>query len=272
MKIKFVILGISFFATSYVYANAPVVDLSQSQNSPVATSEISQPLVNVTESGPPESLNNLPLNDRVIRLEQQVNNFAQMNMPSRVDQLQQQVQQLQGQLETQSHELQQIEAQQKNFYQDLDQRLAQMKSGTPASPQNSTVTNKTPNIVPTQNDQAEYQAAFSLLQNKKYDEAITAMQNYLTHYPNGQYAANAHYWLGEIYSLQNKSNLASQEFQTIINKYPNDQKVPDAMLKLAFISDAAGQHAEAKQQLKKIVKQYPGTPAAQLASMKLKNG
>lgn len=251
-----------------IFADAPVVDLSQSNQaqSPDVTGPVTAVLPDTSS---------LPMDQRVGRLEQQMSNFSQMNMPSRIDQLQQQVNQLQGQLEESQHQLQALQDQQKSFYQDLTQQINQLKpagvatGGKVSAAQTDTMASTAPSG--SASEQSAYQATFNLLAAKKYDQAVSGFQTYLQQYPKGQFAANAHYWLGEIYFLQNKMNLAGKEFQTILDQYPKDQKVPDAMLKLAFINDSTGKKDQARQQLKEIIKHYPGTAAAQLATMRLKS-
>lgn len=269
---KSAIILASLLAATTSFAQAPVVDLTQDQDQNtapvVADSSDSQPAA--------PDYSRMSTGERLARLEQQSTNMSQMNFPARIDQLQQQVQQLQGQLDLQTHQLQTLQDQQKNFYQDLNQQIAQLK--TPGAATTTATANTklaTPAIAAAANnisEQTAYQNAFTALQAKKYDVAISGFNNYLQKFPKGQFAVNAHYWLGEIYSLQNKSDQAAQQFQTILTQYPKDQKVPDAMFKLAVINDQQGKKAEAKKALQQIVQKYPGTPAAQLATLRLKSG
>jgi tol-pal system protein YbgF len=254
MKIKLGV-AISVLSMMTAFADAPVVDLNDDNSGNNASTTGNVPTVNLS----PEQ--------RIARLEQQMNNFSQANSASRIDQLQQQVNQLQGQLDQQTHQLQQLQDQQKTFYQDIDQRLTQLK----ATPANTTPAPAASSAPASADEQALYQKAFAALGDKKYPQAVSGLQQYLKQFPQGKYAANAHYWLGEVYSLQNKPQQAEQEFQVIVSQYPKDQKYPDALLKIAFIHDNAGKHAQAKQELQKIIKQFPGTPAAQLASLRLKS-
>jgi tol-pal system protein YbgF len=115
-----------------------------------------------------------------------------------------------------------------------------------------------------------YQSAFNLLRSKKYPAAITKMQGYLKDYPDGKYAVNAHYWLGEIYYLQKKLPQAITEFQTVLDHYPNSEKVPDAMLKLAMIYSAKGEYEKSHQLFQKIKNKYPNSAAARLMEQQQK--
>lgn len=243
-------------------ANAPVVDLNGDNSGDRST---------------------LSLEQRMSLLEQQVSNITQMNLSSKIDNMEQQVQQLNGQLEVQAHNLESLTEEQKKFYQDLDQRLAALKTlvdknsnvatqvDKKAIPQTTAATISNSTSAANSSEEKSYQTAFNFLVGKQYDKAASGFQKFLASFPNGKYAGNAHYWLGEVYATQGKNELASAEFNTLITKYANNSKAPDAMLKIAIIHDQAGKHDQAKKELQKIVKQFPGTSAARLASMRLQD-
>src|SRR3990167_265778 len=63
------------------------------------------------------------LDGRVKKLEQQIDTFRTTNVTPRVDSLQTEVQALRGQVELLTHQLQQLEEQQKAQYVDLDKRV-----------------------------------------------------------------------------------------------------------------------------------------------------
>src|SRR5690606_23823944 len=73
---------------------------------------------------------------------------------------------------------------------------------------------------------ASYTAAYDLLKNRQIDQAVTAFDAHLQRYPTGQYAANAHYWLGENYLLQNNLGSAEKAFATVVNELAADRKAP----------------------------------------------
>ncbi len=302
--IKIAVCCYAVNATVALGQNVPVIDLNQDP-SQAATA---------TPSDSSYSRDALPVRDRLRLLEQQVNNLTQMNLPAKIDNLQQQIQQLNGQLEVQAHDIQSLSDQQKSFYQDINQRLGNQKTSkasdvtppvadasqtiapatsdsdaTTTAPTSSSTAdqiakaeaNVTQNNASAQNASAAaqiatagsedkaYQSAFDLLANKKNAQAITAFQEFNKAYPNGNFSGNAHYWLGELYSQQNKNDLAAQEFTTVIQKFPQNAKVPDAMLKLAILHDEAGLHTKAQQELRKLIQQFPNSTAARLAGMRL---
>ncbi len=124
-----------------------------------------------------------------------------------------------------------------------------------------------PNVI---EEQHTYQVAYDLIKGKKYDEAIAALQKMLLKYPSGQFAANAHYWLGELYTLTSKNDEASAEFSTVVRDFSDSPKVADAQLKLGLMYVSQSRWPEAKSSFKKVVSRYPGSASAHLAAEQLK--
>lgn len=244
------------------------------------------------------------VSQQIADLRQQI--AAQTQMLQQVQALQQQVQQLQGQLEDQTHSFQQLQQQQKQQYQDLDSRITQLSQakGTvpavmpaiapvaaptslPAPGSAATTTMPVIAATPTpvavtsntaagvtgavnQSDEQMYQAAYNLMLNKQYPQATQSMQAYLAQYPQGTYAPNANYWLGELNLLQGNVDAATQSFNTVVTQFPKSPKVPDAMLKLGFAYYDQGNLAQAKTELTQVQQQFPNSSAARLAAQKLK--
>ena len=50
------------------------------------------------------------------------------------------------------------------------------------------------------------------MQGRQFEKAITSFNQFLQQYPDGQYAANAHYWLGELYLVLDPPDLESGGF------------------------------------------------------------
>jgi tol-pal system protein YbgF len=118
-------------------------------------------------------------------------------------------------------------------------------------------------------EQAAYQQAYQLLLNKSYPPAITGFNNYLSTYPQGRYRANAYYWLGEVYLIQNQPQQAQESFNKVITDYPNNPKAGDALLKLGFSYASLGDTEQAKTILNQVIKKYPNTAIADLAQTRL---
>jgi len=302
-KAPFFVLALSLF-TSVALADAPVVELGgqASNDAPEAMMPSAQtkPLFveqSITSSkqnqtaetlaAPVPSINtaNLSTEQRLARLEQQINNLVQMNLPARIDSLQQDVAKLSGQNDKQTHDIQALNDQLRNFYADLQRRLGDVKGASPtAAPaagssmesQGSTLSSApSATALPDQDQQSVpkeqkiYEDAFSDLQQKKYDSASSKFVSYIKSYPKGAYAVNAHYWLGECYYLLNQFDKSSSEFKTVLSKYPNSTKTADSLLKLGIIHNSMGKYAEARKELQQVQSKFPGSTAAQLATHQL---
>lgn len=268
---------------------APVVDLSKSSQQEVMQTqgglEVDTDVPTSSSLRSSVTYQNEPAEQRILRLEKQISNLIEMGFASKLEKMQQEVQQLHGQLEVQNHEISQLKEQVRNFYQDLDQRMAKAQSGQSLPPEKK-AKSAPPVVKETSSDTEEtiedtsssnktqelqsYEVAFNYLNKKEYDKAIKGFQAFVKSYPSSHYSVNAHYWLGEIYYLKNKSDQANKEFQLIISNYPDNPKVADAMIKVGLIAMDAGNYTKAKQTFTKVRKQFPETTAAKIAALRLK--
>lgn len=248
---------------------------------------------------------NTAVEQRMKKLEQQINTLQTSTSAAHVEALQKEVQSLRGQVEELTHQNKQLQDQQKSMYSDLDKRLstdkqAAKKSGDPAADDsdagleikaNQKVVKKVvkPAVTPDEDkeevaaaaannadqpnvaeEQQIYQTAYNQIKAKKYDDAVKTLQNMLKKYPTGQFASNAHYWLGELYGLMGKHEDALAEFNIVAKDYPESPRVSDAQLKIGLIYAAQFNWSDAKSTFKKIINRYPGTASARLASDQLK--
>ncbi len=231
------------------------------------------------------------LSARIQRLEQQLSSTALLEMLDKNERLQSEIQQLRGAVEEIQHKLDTMEKRQQGLYLDLDKRLLALEGGgviAPISKENGTgqeaggLSEKKPaqpakgaQPVAEQtkplsgNEESSYRQAFGLLKDGRYKEAISGFEHVLEVYPNGKYAGNAQYWLGESYYVTRDFDAARASFAKVIENHPDSTKVPDAMLKLGFIEYEQSQWKHARKSLKSIIKQYPESVAAGLAQQRL---
>lgn len=217
----------------------------------------------------------------------------------KIQALQQDIQELRGQLEVQAHDLKLLQQQQVAFYKDLDARLgngssktAQSKPATditlgsktpPAQPNPATAASTPTKVAKSStpqpiiavsrinpaDEQISYLAAYELVKNKRYDNAINAMQTFVQKYPKGGYTANAEYWLGELYLVKKDYPKAIEHFEVVLHQFPSSSKSAASLLKSGYAYAATGDNQEAKKRFQQIIRTYPDTPTAQLASAKL---
>jgi len=195
--------------------------------------------------------------------------------------MQQSLQEMQGQLDTQSHEIKRLQQQQLAFYKDLDNRIGHTGVATPLDEAAITSKNNLDyNPLITQpathgrtnpaDEQISYLAAYDLVKNKQFDNALISMQAFITDYPRSGYTANAHYWLGELYMVKKNYPEAINHFDTVLKQFSTSSKAPACSLKIGYALAASGKEKEARLRLQQVLRLYPDTPTAQLAAAKLK--
>ena len=118
-------------------------------------------------------------------------------------------------------------------------------------------------------EQLSYVGAFEHVKHKRYNEALTSMQSFLNSYPDGPYAANAHYWLGELYLQKSDFKQALEQFNTIINQFSDSTKLSSALYKLGMTYEQLGDKDKAQAQFRKVTEEFPGTALARLAKSKI---
>ena len=118
-------------------------------------------------------------------------------------------------------------------------------------------------------ERSGYDAAFNVLKAGQYAESARLFQAFLERFPNGAYAPNALYWLGESYYVTQNYQLAQQQFQALLDRYPTHDKAPGAMLKVGLAQYGLKQLDAAERTLAEVVTRYPGTDAARTATDRL---
>jgi tol-pal system protein YbgF len=212
----------------------------------------------------------------------------------RIQQLEADVAELRGIVEEQSHQIDRLTQQQKEQYLDLDRRIAlalkgQTSTGAsggtgpdsgpgqagtgysgPGSPTGAPAgSGGMPTGSESGNERDAFTAAFELTKQKRFAEAINAFNALIEKYPNGQFAPNSYYWLGECYRFLPDPNLekSKESFTKVINAYPTNAKASDAMYKLGIVYHELGDRAKALEYLNRVQTQFPRTDAARLAQL-----
>ena len=253
--------------------------LSAAPNDPVAVesrtddrlSEVETPFQAPIESEQPEALSGIES-----QFQQQL--------------LQQEVEALRGLVEELANEIKRLKQTGDDRYLELDGRfqalLEEVSSDSApvvVKPQVLPVENEavsstnepqiTGSVVSGQSEKALYDTSLELIRNRQYDLAITQLQAVITQYPDGNYAANAYYWLGEVHAAKPQPDYESarQALVQVITFFPDNRKVPDAAFKLGKIYHLMGDCGRAGQLLNQIIEQHPGRSVAKLADTYLRN-
>lgn len=244
------------------------------------------------------------LTQRIERLERIIQGQGLVSLLGRVDQLQKEVQRLNGDNESLRHQIETMKKNQRERYLDLDQRVeklsttpvpvtavipnvseAEESTGNEAVVEPETTTETVAPVVDTpevdntpapetlpvavENGEAAYQAALQTLRSGQYEQAVTALEAFPAQYPQSSYLPNAYYWQGEANYVLRNFDKAIIAFTKVVKDFPVSSKVADATLKLGFSQYENEQFDLAKTTLASVVRDYPNTSAARLAQVRL---
>ena len=223
-----------------------------------------------------------------------------------VEMLQQEVQQLRGQVEELSYNLGKLKEDQKQRYLDLDRRIVSLSTATPVTkesrvvsatdqttqlqtvasqvndsltsvpvtPATETSTTETQTLAvqaPSDPEAAKvaYKAAYALIRKRQFDASVVALLAFVKNFPQSDLVGNAYYWLGEVYMVQGDASLAVVSFEYVISKFPQHRKIPDALYKAGVAYQNTGNVDKANQLLQRVLAEYPESSAARLALEKV---
>ena len=115
----------------------------------------------------------------------------------------------------------------------------------------------------------QYAYAFGLLNQNDYAGGEKAFKEFLTQHPTDPLAANAQYWLGRTYFARNNFNDAVRTFAEGYKKYPQGQRAPENLLYLGRSLAAINQKANACQAYGRMLSEYPKAADATKASAQI---
>ncbi len=199
------------------------------------------------------------LESRMGAVERQLENQGLLEMSRQIETLTEELRKLRGDFDQLQHDLERSRAQQRDQYLDLDTRLRAAEAALTASQ----------GEVAPGGPEAEYQAAFNLLKDGKYDEAAAALRDFLARNPQHELAPNAQYWLGEAHYVRRDFAAALAAFKSLLDTYPGTRKAPDALLKVGYCQYELKQPGPARATLTRVVQEFPDTPAAAEAKARL---
>ena len=265
----------------------------------------------------------MSVEDRLGRLERQLDSNTLVDILDRLDRLTREVRELRGEVEDHSGAVSDLSRRQKELFLDLDRRLKRMEGGAGSAAAESAASSGTapsqrpaagaasgatgaqassagaaagPAAGPTASaapaasagpapaaaapaaaaagadplkEQNQYQQAFGLLKEGRYDQAAKAFGAFLKTYPSGPYSDNAQYWLGESYYVNRQFQPAMTEFNKLVQSYPDSAKVSHAKLKVGLIYAETGETERARKALEEVATRYPTTPQGRLARERL---
>lgn len=102
-----------------------------------------------------------------------------------------------------------------------------------------------------------YSQAMDLLTKSDYEAALKLFRQVVQQHPTSDEAAQAQYWIADIYYVQKDYAKAAAAFAEVLKKYPQAGRGPEAMLKLGLSLVNSGKKKEGCTAFKAIKQKYP---------------
>ncbi len=215
----------------------------------------------------------LDLDRRLTAIERILANGSLVDLTVQVDELQRRGAELQGRIETLEHQSAESASRQRDLYVDLDERIQNLERSRSTASAASVLDGGAlaPGELPLPggSDLDNYQAAFELLKEQRYEPAAMAFRQFLVSFPDSQRSDNAQYWLAESYYVSGKFADALSQFRAVVDKYPRSRKVPDALLKMGYCNYELQKWEDARVALRRVQSEFADTTAARLAEQRL---
>jgi tol-pal system protein YbgF len=198
-------------------------------------------------------------------------------MGVRLDEMEDKLATIQGRLEVQQNDIQQINQRLDRLTSDLEVRFNQMGNAgsvngpvnggpTPLSnvrPDDRETQTSNDNLtadLSTQTPMVRYNNAYARLQDGEYGAAARLFNAFLSDFPDHRLAPNAKYWLAETDYVQGNYQTAAQRFAQGYQNYPEGPKAPDNLLKLALSLAEVGKTEDACLTLDQLSSEFPDAP------------
>jgi tol-pal system protein YbgF len=256
IKTSAYVFGLSIWVSAAAVAQAPVVDV-----------------------------NSTDFEDRLATIERilSTRTESQHRIQVQLDEMQNEVDELRGAIEVHTNQLEKILQRQRELYLEIDKRVDALKGSMEvaqptdngsvpnrgSTPQNSGLVVAAPSSSLADETEAYESAVNLILQDRDYEKAVPAFQSFIQQFPESQYAANAHYWLGQLLFNQQNWEAAKQQFSVVVERFADSAKRADSILKMGIIAERQGNAALAGQLFNQVVNKYPDSSARKLAENRL---
>jgi len=222
------------------------------------------------------------LENKTAQMSRRVDTLSSSGADQDLIRLRDEVRDLRGLVEKLRYDSDQRERANKDYYQDLSSRLQRFEGTAPpvvtgapgtfpgATPGTiSSVPSTQRPAVASPEEEAAYLATFDLLKNGKYDDAIRGFRSMLEQWPQGRYADNAWYWMGEANYVKRDYTAAFSSFQSLVDRFPTSPKLADGLYKVGLCQIELKRTSEAKATLQRVTREFPTSNAANLSRQKL---
>ena len=187
---------------------------------------------------------------------------------NKIDRIQAELQQFEGNVETQGMLAKQLEEKSDRNYRDLEMRLQALETKIKLFQDvlNKSLAKISPQLA---GEYKKFEEGLNLVQTGQYTPALAAFQQFLKQYPKSSQKNEARFWIAECrYALKDYAQ-AIKDYQKFVEANPKSEKAPQALLRQGdgFLQLQMAQ--EAKAFFKKLIQDYPASDEATLAKGKL---
>ena len=204
-----------------------------------------------------------------------------------IEQLRQETQALRGLMEELSYQLGQMSSDQKTRYLDLDQRLGELvriqkeavaTSSTPTSTPSTADSTTTGGVGEAGaqasvsndiSDQDAYNSAFQLIRERKFEEALVAMESFIRAYPDSELILDARFWRGQVFDVLGRDDEAIEAFKSLTLVAPDYRRILQVKVKLGKLLIKNQDVMNGRKILQEVITQAPESVEAGLASREL---
>jgi TolA-binding protein len=202
-----------------------------------------------------------------------------------IEQLRQETQALRGLMEELSYQLGQMSSDQKTRYLDLDQRLGELvriqKEAISSTPRPTPATADSvttggvgeagaqASVSNDISDQDAYNSAFQLIRERKFDEALVAMDSFIRAYPDSELVLDARFWRGQVFDVLGRDEEAIEAFKSLTLVAPDYRRILQVKVKLGKLLIKNQDVMNGRKILQEVITQAPESVEAGLASREL---
>ena len=184
----------------------------------------------------------------------------------RINDLEREIATLRNLIEENTYLIERYQELQQQRYLDLDKRLhnllSEEKENLATEYLNGQQYNSTEEI-------DLYKSALELFEASRYAEALESFRELIISYPEGTYSADAYFWSGELYLVQQLFEDAREHYLVVVEKFNDHPRVADSLFKLGVLERALMNDQIANSYLSKVISEFPDTGAAELAKKSL---
>jgi len=184
----------------------------------------------------------------------------------KISDLEQEIATLRNLIEENTYLIERYQELQQQRYLDLDKRLhnllSEEKENLVTEYLNGQQYNSTEEI-------DLYKSALELFEASRYAEALESFRELIISYPEGTYSADAYFWSGELYLVQQLFEDAREHYLVVVEKFNDHQRVADSLFKLGVLERALMNDQIANSYFSKVISEFPDTGAAELAKKSL---